>query len=511
MAIERITPPASAEEASSGLGALASLDRRRRGRRASRGCTPSIIRSSSATAIRSCATARTPRTRCRPRWPPPCARCRASGGISPLRPWLFRVAHNESISLLRTPPADGGAAATTAARLGPTAEAALEERDRLRQLVVDLRSLPERQSAALVMRELSGLSYAEIAAALSTSEAAARQTVYEGRIALRTREEGREMECETVRHAISDRDGRRLRGRALRAHLADCDGCHGLRRLDRPSSLRPRRPLPADPGARSRRGLQRRARRGIGRRGRRGRRRLGGIGHRRCRRQRWRRGLAGRQGRGARRRGRDRGRRRGHRRRDRPRASLRRRRPGQRNDRSSSTRGRRTGQDAELTERGRRYSPGRGASRKGAGQGRSAVRAVRGPAARATRPVAVARSPASRRRLRVSREARPRRASQVTRPVSPGHRPASRSRLRVRPGPLRASPNRRPGRREPRPVKPAPLPASPAAPRGSRSRLPDRRSRRRPLLPSRPRIEQWERHSARCTRARPTATRRSRT
>ena len=141
-----------------------------------------------------------------------------------LRPWLFRVAHNESISLLRTrrPTAelddhDGHA--------GPTAEAALEERDRLRQLVADLRSLPERQSAAIVMRELSGLSYAEIAAAVSSSEGAVRQAVYEGRVALRANEEGREMECENVRQVISNRDGRRLRGRALRAHLEECDGC----------------------------------------------------------------------------------------------------------------------------------------------------------------------------------------------------------------------------------------------------------------------------------------------
>ncbi len=144
-----------------------------------------------------------------------------------LRPWLFRVAHNESISLLRTrrPTAelqpDSGPAA-------PSAESQHDERDRLRQLVDDLSSLPERQSAAIVMRELSGLSYEEIGLALSSSEAAARQAVYEGRVALRTLEEGREMECESVRQALSDHDGRSLRARKLKAHLEDCDGCRGF-------------------------------------------------------------------------------------------------------------------------------------------------------------------------------------------------------------------------------------------------------------------------------------------
>ena len=57
--------------------------------------------------------------------------------------------------------------------------------DRLRRLVSDLGELPERQSSALIMRELSGLSYAEIGGALACSEGGARQAVFEARTALR--------------------------------------------------------------------------------------------------------------------------------------------------------------------------------------------------------------------------------------------------------------------------------------------------------------------------------------
>ncbi len=145
-----------------------------------------------------------------------------------VRPWLFRVAHNESVSILRRR-RDADEAGEDLVEPGAASqETELATRERLRNLVGDLGELPDRQRSSIVMRELSGLSYGEIATALSCSEGAARQAVYEARSALREREEGRDMECEHVRRAISDRDGRRLRGRKIKAHLAGCDGCRGF-------------------------------------------------------------------------------------------------------------------------------------------------------------------------------------------------------------------------------------------------------------------------------------------
>lgn len=141
-----------------------------------------------------------------------------------VRPWLFRIAHNEAVSVLR--------------RRRPTAslaqepesadcdvERTLEGRERLATLVADLQALPVRQRSALVMRELSGLSIEEIAGALSTSPGAAKQALFEARSALHEFAEGRAMGCEQVRRAISDGDRRVLRGRRLRAHLRECAGC----------------------------------------------------------------------------------------------------------------------------------------------------------------------------------------------------------------------------------------------------------------------------------------------
>ena len=117
-----------------------------------------------------------------------------------LRPWLFRVAHNESISIARPrrelPTKEP---ATTA----PGADVSAEGRERIRHLVSDLSTLPERQRAALVMRELSGLSYYEIASSLDSSGAAARQVVYEAREAMRETGGARDTDCAEIRELMS--------------------------------------------------------------------------------------------------------------------------------------------------------------------------------------------------------------------------------------------------------------------------------------------------------------------
>ncbi len=143
---------------------------------------------------------------------------------APLLPWLFRIAHNESISLTRRRRAEAQLGEHNEPRARSAAEQA-EERATIAQLLADLQSLPERGRAALVMRELSGLSHEEIAIALETTPGAAKQAIFEARGALLEREEGRALACEEVRRRISDGDGRVLRGRRLRAHLSACPGC----------------------------------------------------------------------------------------------------------------------------------------------------------------------------------------------------------------------------------------------------------------------------------------------
>lgn len=144
-----------------------------------------------------------------------------------LRPWLFRVAHNEAIGILRARRSVTELDPEQIDLTGGVAER-VETRERLRRLVDDLKELSERQRGALIMRELNGIPFAEIGAAFGTSEAAAKQTVYEARTSLHQMVEGRDMTCASVQEAISSEDGRRLRSRRIRAHLRQCGSCRGF-------------------------------------------------------------------------------------------------------------------------------------------------------------------------------------------------------------------------------------------------------------------------------------------
>jgi RNA polymerase sigma factor (sigma-70 family) len=163
-----------------------------------------------------------------------------------LKPWLYRIAHNEAIELLRGHRAAEPIGPELVAP-GPEPPEAVELRERLRGLILDLEDLPPRQRGALVMRELSGLSFEQIGAALQTSPAAARQAVYEARLALRRIGEGREMSCDEATRTISDGDGRIVRRRDLRAHLRSCSDCREFRDAitERRRDLASLAPLPA--------------------------------------------------------------------------------------------------------------------------------------------------------------------------------------------------------------------------------------------------------------------------
>src|SRR6202011_5391435 len=91
------------------------------------------------------------------------------------------------------------------------------------------------ERAALVMRELEGLSYAEIADVLEVSASAVETLVFRARRALREQLEGA-LTCGGAEPAISKQlDGRLSRaGRgALRAHLRECPECGTYARRQR--------------------------------------------------------------------------------------------------------------------------------------------------------------------------------------------------------------------------------------------------------------------------------------
>jgi RNA polymerase sigma factor (sigma-70 family) len=146
-----------------------------------------------------------------------------------VRPWLYRVAHNRCIDYVRRAPVTplqpdellpGG--------IDPVAAA--EQRDDLRRLVTDLHALPDAQRSALIIRELEGLSYEDLATTLGTTVPAVKSLLVRARTGLAEAADARDTDCGTIREQLAlavDRVGRPPR--LLRDHLRQCSGCRAHR------------------------------------------------------------------------------------------------------------------------------------------------------------------------------------------------------------------------------------------------------------------------------------------
>src|SRR5215208_3343414 len=102
-----------------------------------------------------------------------------------VKPWLYRIAHNGALNALRD-------RALLHAELDDRIDGverpdqAFERTLGLRELVMAVQALPDRQRSALLLRELEGRSYEEIATALGVTEGAVRQLLNRARNSLRS-------------------------------------------------------------------------------------------------------------------------------------------------------------------------------------------------------------------------------------------------------------------------------------------------------------------------------------
>lgn len=101
-----------------------------------------------------------------------------------LKPWLFRIATNASIDMLRQPgwahePLDPDVDGVE------RPDQAFERHEELRATIKAVKDLPQRQRDVIVLRELEGRSYEEIADELGLTGGAVRQLLHRGRAGLR--------------------------------------------------------------------------------------------------------------------------------------------------------------------------------------------------------------------------------------------------------------------------------------------------------------------------------------
>jgi RNA polymerase sigma factor (sigma-70 family) len=155
---------------------------------------------------------------------------RANGRELSLRPWLYRIAHNRCVDELRrpVPPAPEAADLAPTAISDPVLES--ETRESLRRLIIDIRRLPDQQRSALLMREMSGMAYTEVAGVLGLSVPAVKSLLVRARLGLAAALEARDAACHEIRAELAAAHDRGVRPSGLaRRHLHDCPGCREYR------------------------------------------------------------------------------------------------------------------------------------------------------------------------------------------------------------------------------------------------------------------------------------------
>jgi RNA polymerase sigma factor (sigma-70 family) len=147
-----------------------------------------------------------------------------------LRAWLYRIAHNRCIDQIRRPtPAPGDILdVSRAPQRDPVIES--ERSEKVWRIVRDAQRLPELQRSALLMREMEGFSYCEIASALGVTQKAVKSLLVRARMGLAAADEARNTPCADIRAELAsafDR-GVRMAGRS-KLHLHDCADCREYR------------------------------------------------------------------------------------------------------------------------------------------------------------------------------------------------------------------------------------------------------------------------------------------
>jgi RNA polymerase sigma factor (sigma-70 family) len=155
---------------------------------------------------------------------------RASRRELALRAWLYRIAHNRCVDELRRPhpPVVEGLEALVATTHDPVVK--VEQRDSLRRLIADVQRLPDQQRSALLMRELSGMAYADVAGALGVSVPAVKSLLVRARVGLAEASEARDTACAQIRADLISSHDRGVRTSGLaRRHIRDCPNCRAFR------------------------------------------------------------------------------------------------------------------------------------------------------------------------------------------------------------------------------------------------------------------------------------------
>lgn len=145
-----------------------------------------------------------------------------------VKPWLYRIARNRSLNHMRkAKPIGVDSMDIHVSRFGLTTADQAHRNDEFRNLMGDISVLPETQRTALVLREVEGLGYEQIAEAMETTIPSVKSLLVRARVALAEMSEARGLTCNEVRlelGEIAEGVTRRM-SPPIRRHVKTCNSC----------------------------------------------------------------------------------------------------------------------------------------------------------------------------------------------------------------------------------------------------------------------------------------------
>ncbi|HEX4837430.1 MAG TPA: RNA polymerase sigma factor [Solirubrobacteraceae bacterium] len=166
-----------------------------------------------------------------------------------VRPWLYRIARNRSLNHLRRASAIGvDSMDVHFADNGLSTAEKVMRRESFRQLIGDVRQLPETQRTALLLREIDALSYEQISDAMETTVPAVKSLLVRARISLAEAAEARRLTCEQARMELGEvAEGLLKTTPAVRRHVRDCERCRAFRKQLKDNNVALAAMLPVGP------------------------------------------------------------------------------------------------------------------------------------------------------------------------------------------------------------------------------------------------------------------------
>ena len=145
-----------------------------------------------------------------------------------VRPWLYKIARNRSLNhMRRSRPIGVDSMDIHVADYGTSTADRVEQQSEFRELVADIGLLPETQRTALLLREVDGLPYEQIADAMETTVPSVKSLLVRARVALAELSEARGLTCDDVRMELGEiAEGLKRRvSPPIRRHMKSCDSC----------------------------------------------------------------------------------------------------------------------------------------------------------------------------------------------------------------------------------------------------------------------------------------------